>query len=48
VTAVTAREGGPFVSVDDDLGAAIAKVDYLRASIGETGMLVDRLTTRGG
>jgi len=34
-----AREAGLFVSVDDDLGAALAEIDYLRASIGRTGML---------
>jgi hypothetical protein len=34
-----AREAGLFVSMDDDLGAALAEVDYLQASIGKTGML---------
>ena len=34
-----AREAGLFVSMDDDLGAALAEIDYLQASIGKTGML---------
>jgi RsiW-degrading membrane proteinase PrsW (M82 family) len=34
-----AREAGLDVSVDEDLGTALAEIDYLQASIGKTGML---------
>lgn len=34
-----AREAGLAVAVDDDLGAALAEIEYLRASIGKTGTL---------
>jgi RsiW-degrading membrane proteinase PrsW (M82 family) len=34
-----AREAGLAVPVDDDLGACLAEVEYLNASIGRTGML---------
>jgi RsiW-degrading membrane proteinase PrsW (M82 family) len=34
-----AREAGLTIPVDDDLGACLAEVEYLNASIGRTGML---------
>ena len=34
-----AREAGLSVPVDEDLGACLAELEYLNASIGRTGML---------